>query len=368
MISSENLEYFENTGNIRNIAPEQKASILIVDDVDINRDILEAILEDEYIIEQASDGIEALTKLLGGICKPSLVLLDIMMPEMDGFEVLKTMKENDLTKHIPVILITAADPTENEAKGLASGAIDYIVKPFVNNIVKLRVDVQIELSRYRENLEHMVNQKIGALINAKEKMLAAMASVIEYRSLESGEHVKRTSVLTGIIAEALLKKSDFKDELIRKDHIIMIKAAPLHDVGKIAVPDNILLKPGKLTPDEWIIMETHTTKGSEIIQKLLLDDEDLYLQHCYDICRYHHERWDGRGYPDRIGGENIPLSARIVALVDVYDALVSQRIYKPPFTHDEAMDIIQADAGTKFDARIVEAMVENQEKFIRVYS
>jgi len=353
---------FENIENNKN-------SILIVDDVEINRMILEAILGEDYIIEQAADGIEALTKLLGGMCRPTLVLLDIMMPEMDGFEVLRTMKESEITKHIPVILITAADPSENEAKGLSCGAVDYIVKPFVNDIVKLRVDIQIELSRYREDLENMVNQKVNALISAKEKMLSTMASVIEYRSLESGEHVKRTSILTGIIAESLLKKSDFKDELIRKDYLIMIKAAPLHDVGKIAVPDEILLKPGKLTPHQFSIMETHTTKGSDIIKKLLLDEEeDMYLRHCYDICRYHHERWDGRGYPDRIGGEDIPLSARIVALVDVYDALVSQRVYKPPFTHAEAMDVIKADAGTKFDARIVEAMVDSQEKFKRAYN
>lgn len=347
-----------------------KSTILIVDDMEINRLILESILCKDYNIEHAENGIEALTKLLGGVCKPSLVLLDIMMPEMDGFEVLKTMKENDITKNIPVMLITAADPTENEAKGLAGGAIDYIVKPFVYNIVKLRVDNQIELSRYRENLEHMVNQKVNALISAKEKMLATMASFIEDRNLESGEHVTRTAVLTEIIARILLKNSEFKDELITTDYHFMIKAAPLHDVGKIAVADDILLMPRKYTPEEFALMEKHTTKGSEMIKKLQLDgeEEDLYLRHCYDICRYHHERWDGKGYPDKISDEEIPLSARIVSLVDVYDALVSKRVYKPPFTHEEAVKIISADAGTKFDSRIVEAFLENHDSFRKVYS
>ncbi|MCL2773998.1 MAG: response regulator [Oscillospiraceae bacterium] len=363
----ETAEHFGSIGGEHEI--EEKATVLIVDDMEINRMILDAILCENYNIEQAADGIEALTKLLGGICKPSLVLLDIMMPEIDGFEVLETMKKNDITKNIPVIFITAANPTENEAKGLAGGAIDYIVKPFVNDIVKLRVDNQIELSRYRENLEHVVNQKVNALTSTKEKMLSAMATVIEFKSLESVEHVKRTSILTGMIVDILLKNPMFRDELMRKDYRIMIKAAPLHDVGKIAVPDRILLKPGKYTPEEFKIMETHTTKGSEIIKKLLLDDEeDLYLRHCYDICRYHHERWDGNGYPDGMSGEDIPLSARIVSLVDVYDALVSQRVYKPPFTHEEAMQIIESEAGTKYDARIVEAFLAKQDNFKKIYN
>ena len=348
---------------------EEKATILIVDDVEINRMILEDMLCEDYNIEQAENGIEALTKLLGGdMCKPSLVLLDIMMPEMDGLEVLQTMRANEITKKIPVILITAADPDEYEAKGLSGGAVDYIVKPFANDIVKSRIDNQMELAMYREKLEHMVNKKVNELIAAKEKMLTTMASVIEYRSLESGEHVKRTSILTGMIAEILIKNPLFRDELIDKDYNIMTKAAPLHDVGKIAVPDEILLKPGKLTPEEFIIMETHTTKGSEIIKKMQIgEEEDLYLRHCYDICRYHHERWDGKGYPDKVAGNDIPLSARIVSIVDVYDALVSQRVYKPPFSHEEAMRIISEDAGKKFDANIVADLLENDHIFRKVY-
>ena len=195
-----------------------------------------------------------------------------------------------------------------------------------------------------------------------------VADMIEYRSLESGEHVKRTSILTGIIAELLLKNPLFRDELLEKDYHMMVKAAPLHDVGKIAVPDEILLKPGKLTPEQFAIMETHTTKGSDMIKKMQFDEEkDIYLEHCYDICRHHHERWDGNGYPDKIAGEAIPLSARIVSIVDVYDALVSQRVYKPPFSHEEAMKIIEEDAGKKFDARIVEELVKSNQTFRKVY-
>ncbi|MCL2099874.1 MAG: response regulator [Oscillospiraceae bacterium] len=351
---------------------EEKATILVVDDVEINRMILESILSDDYIIEQAADGEEALEILLGGKVRPSLVLLDIMMPKINGYEVLKTMKEHNLTKHIPVIFITAEDSLETEIYGLKIGAIDYIIKPFNENIVKMRVNSQVELARYRENLEAMVNQKVNALIAAKENILSTMASVIEHRSLESGDHVKRTAILTGVIADVLLEKSDFRDEVIAKDRNIMVKAAPLHDVGKIAVPDEILLKPGKLTPEEFAVMETHTSKGSEIIEQLLKDDtgesEDLYLRHCYDICRFHHERWDGKGYPDKISGEAIPLSARIVSIVDVYDALVSKRVYKPAFTHEEALKMITEDAENgKFDMRIVKALFESSDTLKKIY-
>ena len=352
---------------------EEKATVLVVDDVEINRLILESILSEDYIIEEAADGKEAVDKLLSGKCKPTIALLDIMMPEMDGFEVLKIMKENESTRNIPVIFITAADPSENELRGLKSGAIDYIAKPFNQDIVKLRVNSQVELARYRENLELMVNKKVNALIAAKENILSTMASVIEYRSLESGDHVKRTAVLTGILADVLLDKPAFRTELLENDYNIMVKASPLHDVGKIAVPDSILLKPGKLTPEEFATMETHTSKGSEIIAELLKDEgdgsEDLYLRHCYDICRHHHERWDGKGYPDKISGEEIPLSARIVSIVDVYDALVSSRVYKPAFSHEESLKMIAEDAEHgKFDARIVEALFESEDVVRKIYN
>jgi putative two-component system response regulator len=349
---------------------EEKPTILIVDDVEINRIILEDMLMEDYNIDQAENGIEALDKLQSGACRPSLVLLDIMMPGMDGFEVLEKMRNNALTKKIPVIFITAADPGENEAKGLSGGAIDYIVKPFSNTIVKARIDNQMELAMYRESVERMATRKVNAMIAAKEKMLTTMASLIETRSLESGEHVRRTAVLTEIIAELLLKNPLFKDELIEKDYHFMVKAAPLHDVGKIGVPDEILLKPGKLTPEEFSIMESHTTKGSEIIEamRLNVEEEDLYLMHCFDICRYHHERWDGKGYPDKVAGTAIPLSARIVSIVDVYDALVTPRVYKPPFSHEDAIKIIAEDAGKKFDADIVAEFLKNEHIFRKIYN
>jgi len=352
---------------------EDKATLLVVDDVDINRSVLEAMLCDSYIIKEAANGKEAIDKMLSGECRPLIVLLDIIMPEMDGFEVLKIMKKNKVTKNIPVIFITAADPSENELRGLKSGAIDYIVKPFNEDIVKMRVNTQAELARYRENLEVMVNNKVNELVAAKENMLSSMASVIEYRNLESSDHVKRTAKLTRVVAESLLGHPVFRTELLESDYNIMIKATPLHDIGKIAVPDKILLKPGKLSPEEFAVMETHTSKGSEIIKGMLKDTsgdgtENLYLRHCYDICRHHHERWDGRGYPDKISGEEIPLSARIVSIIDVYDALVSSRVYKPAFSHEDALRMVieEAESG-KFDMRIIDALFKKGDILKKVY-
>ncbi|MCL2096711.1 MAG: response regulator [Oscillospiraceae bacterium] len=348
----------------------EKPTVLIVDDVEINRMILDDMLQDKYNIEQASSGYEALEKLKpnSGARRPSLVLLDIMMPGMDGFEALKKMRSNASTSKIPVMFISAADPAESELKGLSVGAIDYIVKPFSSDIVKLRIDNQMELAMYREDVERAAAKKVSAMMEAKEKMLTTMASLIEHRSLESGEHVKRTALLTEIIAEILLENPLFRNELINSDYKSMVKAAPLHDIGKIGVPDDILLKPGKLTPEEFSQMESHATEGSAIIESMNMGEgDDLYLRHCYDICRYHHERWDGKGYPDKISGDDIPLSARIVSIVDVYDALVSQRIYKPPFSHEDAIKIIESDAGKKFDARIVGELLKNHELFKNVY-
>ena len=358
--------------NIENM-PEKKATVLIVDDLEINRLMLESILAEDYIIEEAENGREAVDKMLSGKCKPSLVLLDIIMPEMNGFEVLDVMKANELTRNIPVILITAAEGVENELRGFSSGAIDYIPKPFNADIVKLRVGSHVELAQYRESLEVMVNLKVNELIATKENILSSMASLIEYRSLESGDHVKRTAILTGILSEALLNNPEFRTELIENDCNIMVKASSLHDIGKIAVPDRILLKPEKLTPDEFSVMETHTSKCSEIIEHLLKDanddSENLYLRHCYDICRHHHERWDGKGYPDKIAGDDIPLSARIVSIIDVYDALVSSRVYKPAFSHEDALKMIKEEADNgKFDMRIVEAFFESEDIIRKVYN
>lgn len=340
-----------------------KETVLVVDDVEMNRIILEDILENHYHIEHASNGIEAISCLFSAAVMPSIVLLDIMMPEMDGFEVLELMKNNPLTQKTPVIFITAADASTNESKGLSMGAVDYIPKPFDPEVVKVRVSNQIKLKNYSDKLERMVEDKVEELVKTKEKILETLANIIEYRNLESGHHVRRSSELTKLLVRHMVRKPVFEKQLADMDIDIISKAVQLHDVGKIAIPDRILLKPGPLEKAEFEIIKSHSTVGSDIIRSLIECDDDLYLNYSYDICRHHHERWDGTGYPDKLRANDIPVAARILSVVDVYDALVSKRVYKLPFSHEQSMRIIVDGSGTQFDPEIVTALVELNEQF-----
>ena len=338
---------------------KKKEKVLVVDDMEMNRMILEAILSDDYEVVQAKDGLAAVDILYNALELPAIVLLDIMMPEMDGFEVLDLIKSNPRTAGIPVVFITAADIESTETRGLRAGAVDYISKPFNPEVVKARVDNHLELKRYRDNLEETVENKVLQLVRSKENMLETLATVIEYRNLESGHHVKRTSILSRKLVNRLFEIPYYARQLNELHHESLLKAVPIHDIGKIGVPDNILLKPGRLTPEEFEIIKTHTTIGSDIIDTLLTHDEaDEYLLHCRDICRHHHERFDGKGYPDGLSGEDIPLSARILSIVDVYDALVNSRVYKPAFPHEEAVRIIEQGSGTQFDPGLIEAFMD----------
>lgn len=342
---------------------EQKDTILIVDDIETNREILEAILQDTYHTVSVASGISAISEMFSGVVLPSIVLLDIMMPEMDGYAVLEMMKKSPLTEHIPVIFITAADATSNETRGLGLGAVDYISKPFNPEIVKARIATHLRLYHYSVSLERMVREKVDELIRSKEKMLETMANIIEYRNLESGSHVKRTSDLTRIMAECLCANPKLNHHVSRSEVDIMANAAPLHDVGKVAIADDILLKPGKLTTEEFEIIKTHTTIGGEIIKSMMDENEDKYLKFCQEIATCHHERWDGKGYPNGVSGEDIPLVARIVAVVDVYDALVSERVYKSAMTHEQAIEILNEGSGTQFDPVMIEALNQIENKF-----
>ena len=346
---------------------KKKEIVLIVDDMDMNRLILESILCDDYNVVQAENGLVAVDWLYNTIELPAIILLDIMMPEIDGFEVLDLVKSNTRTTNIPVVFITAADIESMETRGLRGGAVDYISKPFNPDVVKARVDNHIELKRYRDNLEETVENKVFQMVKSKENMLETLATVIEYRNLESGHHVKRTSILSRCLINRLLDVPYYARQINDIHPESMLKAMPIHDIGKIGVPDNVLLKPGRLTSEEFVIIKTHTTIGSDIIDTLLSEDKgDEYLLHCRDICRHHHERFDGNGYPDRLVGEAIPLSARILSIVDVYDALVNSRIYKPALPHEEAVQIIMNGSGTQFDPGILKAFYEINESFLKL--
>jgi putative two-component system response regulator len=347
-----------------------KDLVLIVDDVDINRMLLASILEDEYDIVEAADGPATLDILFNQKIRPTAILLDIVMPGMDGFEVIQEIKRNPETEKIPVLFITAAADAESESRGLRYGAADYISKEFNVDVVRTRLRNHISLARYQNELESLVEIKTAELTRTYDQMLEAFATLVEYRDLESGTHIKRTSMLSELLINRLMTEPKYKNYVIEqgitpaKAHSI-VRATSLHDIGKIGISDTILLKPGRLTDEEFEKMKKHTVKGGEIIDGMLDMFGDIagYLSFCREIAYYHHERWDGLGYPTNIAGNEIPFSARLLSIVDVYDALVNQRCYKPPFSHEEAMSIITESRGKQFDPVLVDAFVEIADKF-----
>ncbi|MDR0451982.1 MAG: response regulator [Treponema sp.] len=336
--------------------------VLVVDDVDLNVMILEEILQDDYHVLTANNGKEALEKLRNASVLPKIILLDVMMPEMDGRQMFELLKADESLKRIPVIFITAENDSESEL--LAAGAVDFINKPFQPDIVKHRVRNQIELKKYSDSLEEMVAEKTAEATRTLDNALQGLANVIEHRDLESGEHVKRTQEFVRALANYLVKNNSiYAEELRRLDPGTIVKAMALHDVGKIAIPDRILLKPGKLEEEEYAIMKTHTTRGKEIIGELGDINSSLYLKHCEDICYSHHERYDGKGYPQGLAGNAIPLAARLAALADVYDALVCARVYKPAMSYDKAISIIEDGRGTQFDPVLTDAVLQSKDSF-----
>ncbi|MDR2482388.1 MAG: response regulator [Treponema sp.] len=339
---------------------DTQPAVLVVDDIDMNVMILEEILTGDYHILTANNGKEALDILRNSSALPKIILLDVMMPEMSGREMFEIMKADGTFKRIPVIFITAENDSESEL--LAAGAVDFISKPFKPEIVKLRVRNQIALKNYSDSLEIMVAEKTAEATKTLDSALQGLANVIEHRDLESGEHVKRTQLYVKALTDYIISSgSSYAAELQELQPDIIMKSMALHDVGKIAIPDRILLKPGRLDAEEYEIMKTHTTRGKEIIGELGDVNTSLYLKHCEDICYGHHERWDGKGYPRQLQGLNIPLPARLASLADVYDALVCARVYKAAMPYEEAIQIIADGRGTQFDPEITDAVVHIQD-------
>lgn len=337
-------------------------TILIVDDTEENIDILVESLADEYDMRIATSGKRALRVIEAE--KPDLILLDVMMPEMDGYELCGILKSNPNTEDIPVIFLTALSESRDEAKGLSLGAVDYISKPFNIDLVKARVRNHLHLKLHRTELERLVKERTMELEVTQDVTIKSMALLAEYRDNETGKHIKRTQKYTKLLAEHLKDHPNFKYYLTKDAISLLEKSAPLHDIGKVGVQDEVLLKPGLFTAEEFELMKKHTIYGGEIIERAQKElGEESFLKMSWEITMTHHEKWDGTGYPRGLHKEQIPISGRIVALADVYDALRSKRIYKPEMSHEAALEIILQGRARHFDPDVVDAFMELNDQF-----
>jgi putative two-component system response regulator len=344
----------------------KQKKVLVVDDTPENLHILVGILGDEFDMLVATSGEKAL-KIVAMVLDIDMILLDIMMPEMDGYQVCASLKSDRKTAGIPVIFVTALASEENEAKGLELGAVDYITKPFNPALVKARVKNHLELKCYRDRLEELVRDKTNELEITRDAMIESMGLLAENRHLETGSHIKRTMKYVRILADKLKVNPKYKD-IINEDFIEHIeKTAPLHDIGKVGVPDCILLKPGKLSKEESKEMQKHAKIGYRALSysdpRL---DSNVFLRLAREIAYTHHEKWDGTGYPQGLKGNEIPLSGRLMAVADAYDAIISERVYKSAQSHELAVDEIKKCSGTAFDPEIVKVFLECEKDFYRV--
>jgi putative two-component system response regulator len=349
----------------------QKPVVLVVDDTADNLSLMAGLLKDTYRVKVANSGEKAL-KIVQGDSPPDLILLDIMMPGMSGYEVCQLLKSSDATRCIPIIFLTAMTAVEDEKKGLELGAADFITKPISPPIVMARVATQLQVKAAADflrdqnaYLENEVAKRTAELSAVQDVTIMAMASLAETRDSDTGNHIRRTQYYVKVLAEKLSTHPRFRSYLTTSAIDTLFKSAPLHDIGKVGIPDRILLKPGKFTQEEFEIMKSHTTLGRDAIvraeQQLNLKVD--FLNCAKEIAYFHQEKWDGSGYPTGASGDAIPISARLMALADVYDALISRRVYKEGMPHERAAAIIVEGRGTHFDPDMVDAFVDLQDEF-----
>ena len=348
-----------------------KPTILVVDDTPDNLSLMRELLRKDYQVQLANGGERAL-KLAAMQPQPDLILLDIMMPVMDGYEVCRRLKSDAATRDIPVVFLTAKADVEDEKRGLELGAVDYITKPISPPVVLARVKIHLALKAHADFLrdksdflEAEVSKRTREVLAIQDVTILAMATLAETRDLDTGNHIRRTQHYVKALAEKLRTHPRFAGVLTDNYIQMLFKSAPLHDIGKVGIPDRILLKPGRLTPEEFEIMKTHTTLGRDAIEhaEIQLGMPVEFLSTAKEIALSHQEKWDGSGYPQGLAGEAIPLSARLMAVADVYDALISRRVYKNSVPHEQAVAIIQEGRGVHFDPDITDAFVELQETF-----
>ena len=337
--------------------------LLIVDDDKTNLSAAKNALSDAYKITAVTSGEQALKFLKNNVC--DLILLDINMPEMDGFEVMEKIKANPERADIPIIFLTADNDPQTESRCLEKGAMDFITKPFVLNVMLSRISRLLELEALRKDLAGQLEERTRHIKHIQEMMILGMASMVESRDLSTGGHIKRTSMVVEIFAARLsLENPSLSKSFLEK----VIRAAPMHDLGKIAVDDVILRKQAKFTPEEYTEMKKHSAEGARIVKQILEGiEEDEFVKIATNVAHYHHEKWDGTGYPEGLSGEEIPLEARIMALADVFDALVSRRCYKDAFPYDEAFGIIESSFGTHFDPQLGKIFLECRPQLEELY-
>jgi putative two-component system response regulator len=338
---------------------KDKNIILIADDAELNRELIKFIFEEQYNIVEAKDGEQAIDRIKEFGDSIGLLFLDLLMPEKSGLDVLKFMNKEGYINYIPVIMITGESTDESDEKAYEYGASDIIYKPFAPNVVMRRAKNIMELYEHRINLENELEERTRELVVSKKKLeesndflVNALSSVVEFRSLESGEHIQRVRYFTKLFLKYIMEFYP-KYGITNEQASLIVSASALHDIGKIAIPDSILLKPGRLTPEEFEEMKKHTIYGCEILEKFKQEENEFY-RYCYDICRYHHERYDGGGYPDKLKGDEIPIWAQIVSIVDVFDALVSKRVYKAPYAVEEAERMIMRGECGVFSPEILD--------------
>lgn len=340
---------------------KERQQILIVDDSQINCEILAEILKDEYRILEAANGEECINLLKQYGTGIALLLLDINMPVMDGFEVLALMNRKHWIEDIPVIIISSENSASYVRRAYEMGASDYISRPFDVQVVHQRVSNTIKLYAKQHRLISLVTDQIREKEKNNQMMISILSQIVEFRNSESGSHVLHINIITGMLLERLMQKTD-QYHLQWSDQFLITTASALHDIGKIGIDEKILNKPGKLTKEEFEIMKTHTLIGASMLKSIEMYQNEKLLQVAYQICRWHHERYDGKGYPDGLKGEEIPISAQVVAIADVYDALVGKRVYKKAFSHETAIHMILNGECGAFNPLLLECLTDIQNR------
>ncbi len=356
------------------MAPATNATLLIIDDSAENLYVLSELLRPQYRVLAATSGVAGLN-IASSQPRPDLILLDVMMPGMDGYEVLAQLRANPTTFDTPVVFLTAMTQAGDEERGLLLGAADYIAKPINPTVVLARVRTQLEAKQARDwmkdrnaSLEAEVARRMAENDLTQRVGIRALAHLAETRDPETGNHILRTQAYVQRLAIGLRRHPRFASTMTERYVDLLTRSAPLHDIGKVGIPDHILLKPGKLTADEMAIMQTHAKLGSDAIEQAECDIEIplAFLSTAKEIAHWHHEKWDGSGYPEGLAGDAIPLSARLMAVADVFDALISVRVYKPAMPHAEAGDIILAGRGKHFDPDVTDAFMAGFGDFVGI--